>query len=194
MHLKHRDTDRLLLPRENRFDRIIKRIEEILFALIVITMIILGLTPIVLRYTGMMGISWTESLSQNMLLWVTFLGAGVAIRERSSISIDAAPHILNHRKRLALRGITEIVSALLCGILVWVSIEYVSDMLEYDSDSIAFLNIRAWHLALSLPIGFSLLAIRLFIAASEDIYHTFRWKKLLAEQEKNEESDKEREE
>ena len=182
MPLKHHNTEQLLLPRENRFDRIVKRIEEVFFALLVITMIILGLTPIILRYTGMMGVSWTESLSQNMLLWVTFLGAGVAIRERSSISIDAAPHVLNHRKRLVVRGITEIVSTLLCGILIWVSIEYVRDILEYDGNSIAFLNVRAWHLALSLPIGFSLLTIRLFIAASEDIYNAFRWKGLLAEQ------------
>jgi TRAP-type C4-dicarboxylate transport system permease small subunit len=178
--------EQFLHPHDRKFNRYVKCIEEVAFTLIILTMIIIGLLPIALRYLGMMGITWTESLSQHMVLWIAFLGAGTAIRERTSISIDAAPHLLKVRKRLFLRGITEIVSSILCGILIWVSISYIKGKLEFESNTIAFLNIREWWLNIALPCGFLLLTIRLLIAAIEDIYHGFTLKLLPPEPEEKE--------
>jgi TRAP-type C4-dicarboxylate transport system permease small subunit len=185
--------EELLRPGENRFDRVVRRIEEVLFTLIIITMIGIGLAPIVLRYAGMAGLTWTESLSQHMLLWITFLGAGTAIRERSSISIDAAPHLLSVRKRIFLRAFTELVSAVVCGVLVWVSILFVKDTWEFDRNTIAFLNIREWWLQGALPCGFLLLTLRLIIAVVEDLLKAFRMnfeKKVTEKRVNREDSDK----
>ena len=175
-----------LHPHEWKFDRYVKRFEEVVFSLIIVLMIVIGLLPIALRYLNMMGVTWTESLSQHMVLWIAFLGAGTAIRERTSISIDAAPHLLKVRKRLFLRAITELVSAAVCGILIWVSISYIKGKLEFDADTIAFLNIREWWLNLALPFGFFLLTLRLLIATFEDIYHAFTLKLLPPEPEEKE--------
>ncbi len=170
------ENEKYLHPRESKLDLIVKRFEEVIFSVIIISMIVMGLIPIVMRYTGMPGISWPESLSQQMVLWIAFLGAGVAIRERSSISIDALPHLLNTRKRLFLRGITELISAVVCGILVWVSIAFVRMNIEFDADAIAFLGVREWWLIVALPVGFFLLTLRLLIASFEDIFNTFHLK------------------
>ncbi len=174
MNPEKQSNENLLKPGENKFDRIIRRIEEVLFTLIIVTMIAIGLAPIILRYTGMPGITWTESLSQHMLLWITFLGAGTAIRERSSISIDAAPHLLTPHKRIFLRAITEIFSAIVCGVLVYFSISFVQDTFEFEKKTVAFLNIKEWWLTAALPCGFLLLTIRLIIAAIEDIMKAIR--------------------
>lgn len=176
MSLKNEIYEKNLFPLENKFDRIVKRSEEVLFSIIIISMIVLGLIPVVMRYTGMSGISWSESLSQQMVLWIAFLGASTAIRERSSISIDAVPHFFSIRKRLFIRGITEIICAVICGLLIWVSISSVLMVYKFDYDEIVFLRIRAWWLQLALPLGFSLLTLRLLIAAFEDIYNTFHLK------------------
>ena len=167
-------TDVFLRAPDNRFARIVKRIEEILFSLIILSMIVIGLFPVVLRYAGMSGITWTEPMSQHMVLWIAFLGAGVAVRERSSISIDALPLILKPRKRLFLRGTTEFAGTVVCGILAWVSIALIKDTFEFDRDTTIFLNIPEWCLMIALPAGFGLLALRLTIAGIEDIYHSFR--------------------
>ena len=174
MHLEEHTSEDILRPTENRFDRLVRRTEEILFAVIILSMIAIGLAPVVLRYAGMPGLSWTESLSQHMLLWITFLGAGVAIRERSSISIDAVPHLLSPHKRIILRAVTEIFSAIVCGVLIYFSILFVQDTFEYEGESIAFLNIKEWWLTLTLPCGFALLTLRLTIAAVEDIMKAIR--------------------
>ncbi len=191
MNLEQQNNANFLAPDENQFDRVVRRIEEILFTLIIVTMIAIGLAPIILRYTGMPGITWTESLSQHMLLWITFLGAGTAIRERSSISIDAAPHLLNPRKRIFLRAATEIFSAIACGVLVYFSIAFVQSTFEFEKETIAFLNIKEWWLTAALPCGFLLLCIRLIIAAIEDIMKASRMqveKSIIKKESKKEES------
>ncbi len=176
MNPAKKNDEHLLYPRDGKFDRVVMRVEEVFFSIIIISMIIMGLIPIVMRYSGMPGISWSESLSRQMVLWITFLGAGTAIRARASISIDAAPHLFNIRTRLFLRGITEFISAVVCGILIWVSITYVNQYYEFESDTIAFLKIREWWLLLALPAGFLFLTLRLIIASFEDIYHSIRFK------------------
>jgi len=168
-----RNEDLMRAP-DNRIAGIIRRIEEFLFTIIILSMILIGLLPVVLRYAGMPGITWTEPLSQHMVLWITFLGAGVAVKERSSISIDALPLVLKPRKRLFLRGLTEFVGTAVCGILAWVSISLIKDTFEFERDTTLFLNIPEWCLMIALPAGFALLALRLLIAGGEDIYHSFR--------------------
>jgi TRAP-type C4-dicarboxylate transport system permease small subunit len=183
-----------LLPLENNFDRIVKKSEEIIFSVIIISMVVMGLLPVTLRFSYIIfnwfgielapkilpllskigGVTWMESLSQYIVLWIAFLGAGTAVRQRASISIDAAPNLLNGRKRLLLRGITEFSSSILCGILIWVSIKYIEGQLEYEADTNAFLNIRQWWLNIALPLGFMLLTIRLLIASFEDIYRSIK--------------------
>lgn len=160
---------RLYLPESGTFDRIVKRVEEIMFSVILIVMILIGLAPILMRYFGMMSFSWTESLSQHMVLWIALLGAGTAIRERTSISIDVIPHLLGPRKQIFLRAITELISAVICGILVWISFNYVRSILEFDRETVAFLKVPEWLLSTVMPFGFFLLTLRLLIAAIEDI-------------------------
>ena len=165
---------KIMHAQENRFTHIVRKTEEIVYAVIIIAMILIGLLPVVLRYANMSGVTWTESLSQHMVLWITFLGAGTAIRERASISIDALPNLLSPRKRLFLRGVTEFVSFAFCALIAWVSISFVKDTLEYEGTTNAFLHVREWWLTCALPAGFALLALRLFAAAVEDFILVFR--------------------
>ena len=180
-------------PIETKFDLVIRRIEESFFSFLIIVLIIIGLIPIIMRFLGeyshslttfllsmvpkgsystfqdILTFDWTETLSQQVVLWTAFLGAGTAVRQRSSISIDALPQFLSPRKRLLLRAITEIVGGVICGILIKVSWAFLSDKLEYEKDAIAFLNIPEWWFATILPLGFFVLTLRMIIAAIEDI-------------------------
>lgn len=164
-------------PELSLFDRIIRRTEEVFFTTVLVFMIVLGLAPIIMRYSGAMGFSWTESMSQQMVLWIALIGASTAIRERSSISIDVIPHLLKPKGRLMLMGISELISGLICGILVWFSISFVRSMVEFDSETIAFLGIPEWWLVCAMPIGFFILTLRLLIAGIQDIIKAVKMKK-----------------
>lgn len=158
-------------------DQLVSRIEEIFYSAVLLVMIVIGLAPIIMRFSGKMGFTWTESLSQHMVLWIAMLGAGTAVRERSSISIDVIPHLLQTRGRLFIQGITELISSVICSIIVWVSFAFVGSVVKYDADTVAFLGIREWWLTCALPIGFTILTLRLIVAGIEDIVKAAKLKK-----------------
>jgi TRAP-type C4-dicarboxylate transport system permease small subunit len=154
-------------PAGGRLDRVVKRIEEIVFAVIVLIMVAMGLIPIILRYCSSVGVTGTEVVSRHLVLWIALLGAGAAVRERSSISIDAVSHLVPLRWRLFMRGFTEAISAVVCGTLVWISTGFIRLTAAFEKGALAF-GIPEWCLTLILPIGLFLLTLRLLIAAAED--------------------------
>ncbi len=155
-------------PGGGSVDRFVRRLEEIIFAATVLIMVVMGLTPVILRYCSSVGVTGTEVVSRHLVLWIALLGAGAAVRERSSISIDAVSHLIPLRWRLFMRGFTETLSAVVCGTLVWVSISFIRSTAAFEKGSLAF-GIPEWCLMLILPIGFLLLTIRLLMAAVEDV-------------------------
>ena len=159
---------------DGRIGRIVRRVEEVIFSVFVVLMIVLGLLPIILRYFSSVGVQGTDVLSRYLLLWIALLGAGTAVRERSSISVDLLSHMVSMRKRLVIRGITELASAAICVIVVWASIAFVRSQAEFSTGKVAILSIPEWWLSLALPIGFSILILRLFAAAVTDL--TAAWK------------------
>ncbi len=159
------DKTNILYPPPGRVGRVVQRVEEIGFAVIVVGLIVLGLIPMVLRFSGMGGMLWITPVTRYFVVVIALLGAGTAVRERSSISVDIISHLLSDRKRLFLRAGTEFLSAIACTVFIWVSIRFV---LDFERDTIAFLRIPEWWLAMILPCGFFLLTLRLLIATWED--------------------------
>ena len=57
-------------------------------------MVILVFGNVVLRYVFNSGITMSEELSRWLMVWLTFLGAIVALREHYIVAMQAALHIL----------------------------------------------------------------------------------------------------
>ncbi|MFA6568770.1 MAG: TRAP transporter small permease [Victivallales bacterium] len=162
---------------DGRIGYAVRRVEEVTFSVLVVLMIALGLLPIVLRYFSSVGVQGTDVLSRHLLVWIALLGAGTAVRERSSISVDLISHLISQRKRLVIRGITELASVAVCVIVVWVSVAFVRSQSEFSNGRIAILSIPEWWLSLVLPIGFSILTLRLLVAAAKDLTEAWKMKK-----------------
>ncbi|MBT3375394.1 MAG: TRAP transporter small permease [Lentisphaerae bacterium] len=152
----------------------IRRIEEVLFAIILIGMMVVGLIPVLARRFFPVGLAWPDPLSRQMVLWIALLGAGAATQARSHIAVDAVTHFLSRRARSGVRALTHFLSAVLSGAFAWFSVAFVRDMAEFEADNIAFLCVREWWLTLALPIGFALLALRLAIACIQDVRKSIR--------------------
>jgi len=161
-------------PVPGRFGRLVRRVEEVFFGALIISMIVIGLVPILVRRLLPMGMTWAEPLSRHMVLWIALLGAGAATQERHHIAVDAVTHFLSRRWQLTVRGFTECLGAVVCGVLAWVSVAFVRGIAEFEGTSVAFLSVREWWLTLALPLGFGLLALRLATAAFVDAIAAWR--------------------
>ena len=153
--------------------RLVVRIEEVVFSILLALLSVAGLLPIAGRIFEFSELTWTSGLSHHLVLWIALLGAGAATRDRKHISIDAIGHALPRRVRLGLRALTELFSALVCGLLVDVAWSFSSDEREFAGDATAFFGIPEGWLPTAIPIGLALLSMRFFVAAGMDARAAF---------------------
>lgn len=64
------------------------KIFEFLIALMLAIMVLLVFSNVVLRYGFNSGIAESEELSRWLFIWITFLGAVVALRDRAHLGVD----------------------------------------------------------------------------------------------------------
>ena len=69
-------------------------------ALCLAAMVVLVFSNVVLRYVFNSGIATSEELSRWLLVWLTFLGAIVALREHAHLGVDSLVRALPPRGRL----------------------------------------------------------------------------------------------
>ncbi|HHO76672.1 MAG TPA: TRAP transporter small permease subunit [Deltaproteobacteria bacterium] len=156
-------------PFTRTFFDYIARVEEILLASALSAMVILVLIQIILRNFFSFGIMGGAEIVRHLVLWVAFLGAGLAAREGKHIKIELARHILPVRTRRIFAVITCTFSVIVCSVLVYASINFV--YMDYQGGSvIAFFNIPVWILQVIIPIGFAVVALR-FTARCMDNIH-----------------------
>ncbi len=82
--LTSRDTPTLL----GRLEFAFVRINQALVVAMMAAMVALVFTNVVCRYLLGFSIIWAEELSQYLMVWITFLGAGLALREGRHVAVE----------------------------------------------------------------------------------------------------------
>ena len=131
-------------------------------------MVLLVLIQIILRNFYNSGIVGSDSLVKHLVLWVGFLGAGLATREKSHIRIDIASKVLPHRIKAVAQIFVDIFSITVCFGLVYAAYSFVS--IEYEAgEAIPFLQIPVWVMELIIPAGFLVIALRFLLQLLSNI-------------------------
>ena len=154
--------------RNNKFIKIVNRLEDSLLVIILSSMIIFAVYQIIARNLFGEGVVWIDPLLRTLVLWIGLSGAVVATRSDNHIRIDIfakyfPPHLLKYVQRTAY-----FFTLCVCLIIAWHAARFVYS--EYEYGTIAFSGIPAWITALIIPVSFSLIAIRyllLFISPYE---------------------------
>jgi len=140
------------------FDKLAK-IEEILLSTCLGIMVIMVLLQIILRNFFSSGIAGGDAIVRHMLLWVGFLGAGLATRGGMHIRIDIASKILSQKSMKVARVVTDIFSVIIGCLLVYASYNFVK--LEYESaGELLFMHLPIWVMESIIPIGFLIITLR----------------------------------
>src|SRR2546423_506890 len=72
---------------------------KVAIALCLAAMVVLVFSNVVLRYVFNSGIAMSEELSRWLLVWLTFLGAIVALRQHAHLGVDTLVRALPPRGR-----------------------------------------------------------------------------------------------
>jgi tripartite ATP-independent transporter DctM subunit len=159
-------------PRGRRWPRWLAATENLAISLALGAMILLPLAEILLRKFSGRGIAGATAFEQHLTLIVGMLGGAIAAREARLLSLATLDAVLKGRARALSQFFTHAVAAAVSVFLCIASIQFIRP--ERQTGKILAYGIPAWVLQLFLPIGFALVAVRVFLKASGK----WRWRAL----------------
>jgi TRAP-type transport system small permease protein len=103
---------------ESALNWLFKAIEAVLAALL-LGMVVMVFGNVVLRYVFNSGIVVSEELSRFFFVWLTFIGAIVAVRDGTHLGMDNVVERLSRRGKLACLAASQSLILACCAILFW---------------------------------------------------------------------------
>ncbi|TWG65588.1 MULTISPECIES: TRAP transporter small permease [unclassified Aminobacter] len=115
---------------------------------------------VTLRYTTNYSIYWAEEVARYMMIWLTFLGAGLTLRYGGHVAITNLMEIMPTQKQRLLRGFIVICLIAFFAVMIWVGYGYAMRMRFQMTPAtrIPFAYVYA-----AMPVGFALLIIHLLL-------------------------------
>lgn len=136
-----------------QFERAFVRLNQALIVLLMASMAILVFANVVMRYVFNQSIFWVEEFTQIQMIWVAYLGAGLALREGRHVAVDMLQDALPASLRHAVRWFIAAATALFLLALVVLGVQIAEFTWNQETP------------AMGLPAGLPYLGIPLGAAA-----------------------------
>lgn len=114
---------------------------------------------VALRYLFSASTSWAEEFIKYLMIWITFIGGSICVRQGAHIRMDFLLGKLSNSARLIADRVVYLLSALFCGAMALYGYQIVSFTASNGQVSPA-LKIPMWTVYLAIPLGCGLMAIR----------------------------------
>lgn len=118
------------------------RLLEAVIALCLAVMVVLVFGNVLLRYGFNSGITLSEELSRWLFVWMTFMGAVVALKEHGHLGTDMLVGRLGPVGKKVCLGLSQVLMLLVCWLLFKGSYEQAK--VNYDSTSAVMEVSMAW--------------------------------------------------
>jgi len=136
-----------LLDRTNSFIAIVCRQ---LIILIVATLAVILISAVVWRYGLNSAISWAEEASKYLMVWLTFLGTPVALRQFGHINIDLLLKVLPARLRQFLYLVISLIILFTMAVIFWHGANFTQVGMRQVASSF---NLSMLYMYIAVPIG-----------------------------------------
>jgi TRAP-type transport system small permease protein len=152
-----------------RFDHGLCVANQAVLAALLGAMAVLVFGNVVLRYVFGISLSWVEELTRYMMIWLAWLGAGLALREGAHIAIDTLQQALSDIGARLLRSLVLVAMVGFFGALAWFGWRY--SMFAWRQTT-AVLRLPAGLVYLAIPIGSVLMLLHLLLTMRGALTHT----------------------
>lgn len=136
----------------------------VFYVLLVLTMSIEVVRREVFSYSSI----WGEEVVRYAFIYLAWIGAASAVRERAHIRIDVLMHYVGPRIKALLYILGDLVMLFVAVIALYWSFESVAVSWKFGSVSHGLRVSMVWFLA-AVPIGFSLMLLRLVQSLIHDV-------------------------
>lgn len=136
----------------------------VFYVMLVATMAIEVLRREIFAYSSI----WGEEIVRYAFIYLAWIGAAAAVKERGHIRIDVLLHYLGRRGKAAVYIFGDLVMFGVALVAVWYSFETVLVSARFGSVSQGLRVSMVWFL-MAVPLGFSLMILRLIQSFLRDL-------------------------
>ncbi len=136
----------------------------VFYVMLVATMAIEVLRREIFAYSSI----WGEEIVRYAFIYLAWIGAAAAVKERGHIRIDVVLHYLGRRGKAAIYILGDLVMFGVALVAVWYSFETVLVSAKFGSVSQGLRVSMVWFL-MAVPLGFSLMILRLIQSFLRDL-------------------------
>lgn len=146
----------------NRIEHALVACNRWLLILMLLVMACIVFANVVLRYTSGDSIVWAEEVARHLMIWSTFLGAGLVLRFGGHVAIDSLHHVVGDSGARLVRGLIVVGMGAFFLVMAWFSVQYVwaTRFQTTPATDISF----SWVYS-AMPAGFVLLFVHLLFIA-----------------------------
>lgn len=138
------------------FKRLVSRIPELALLLITTAVVLILCAQVVFRYFLGSSLDWTEEVSRILLIWLTYLGAAVALKRSGHITVDyfvaLFPDVMRRYVELFSYALIVAFSAFLC-------VQGIAFALLSEKTTFPALQVPVSWQYFGLPVGCLLMAV-----------------------------------
>lgn len=145
--------------RMQKLDKLLRQGEEVFCALGLLGSTFLMFVNVILRYFFSAGLPWSEELIRYLIIWITFIGIGLAARKDAHVAIDFFAYYMSKKQQRLLMVVVDIVCIVFAVLMIKYSLDMIGQQFISGQKSPA-LQVPFYLIYLSLPIGFGLGVLR----------------------------------
>lgn len=146
----------------DRTERALVACNRWLLILLLAAMACIVFANVVLRYTTGDSIVWAEEVARHMMIWVTFLGAGLVLRFGGHVAIDNLHRAVSTKNAQTIRAVIALGLAVFFVVMAVASSQYVY---ATRFQTTAATDIPISYIYAAMPVGFVLMLIHLLFIA-----------------------------
>lgn len=135
-------------------------IEEIIVVLVLVTMSCIAFTNVLTRNFFNLSLSFTEEITVNLFVFLTFIGAAIGVRKNAHLGFSLIVDKVSIPLRRIITVFIGVVSTILFLVLAYYGIDMIKFQIDMESTTPA-LGWPRWVFSLGIPIGTLLCAIRM---------------------------------
>lgn len=148
--------------------KILNYFEEIILFLTFLVMTIIAFANIISRNIADLSLSFTEEITINLFVLLTFVGTAVGVRRYGHLGFTLIFDHMNPFFRKVLIIFSALMSLILFGVLLWYGFQMVMFQMDMGQKTPS-LGLPQWILSSALPLGALLCVIRTIQVCLEEL-------------------------
>lgn len=146
----------------DRFERVFLAANRLLLIALLAAMSVIVFANVCLRYLTTESIVWGEEVARHMMIWLTFVGAGLVLRHGGHVAIDNLQDAIPRSAARLIRALITIALVAFAGAMIWYGHIYVERTMFQTTSAT---QIPFGYIYLAMPIGFGLIVVHMLLIA-----------------------------